>query len=213
MVDLINNHVLFPELANWSQPPSWRRIWQNMVSSAVTGAESRLAVRSEPRITLSFLITRGQLPEIARFDDRLRAAKKSGLACAPFCGRGYVLQTDCSAAAATLDRDWNSAFAPYVFFSNAAGSYEVRSVTAIADNVVTLDQAVARTYRAGTFCWPLILGKFTCEDFTAFNASVGELKLTITELVSPASAQLGEITEPAGDGIGIMTVADTLEVQ
>lgn len=213
MVELVNNHVLFPEAANWSLAPQWERNWQDDLSSGLTGAESRLAVRKEPRAALTFLITPAGIVAQARFDDRVRAAKKSGLACAPLHGRGYVLQGSVVADTAVLDRPWQAALGDYLFFATAAGQYEVRQVVAAEEDTVTLDQAVARAYPANTFCWPLIFGKFTAETMRAASPALGELQITIAELVSPASAQLGEVTTPAGDGIGIMTVAGTLEVQ
>lgn len=211
-VELINNHVLFPEPANWSEKPSWQRRWQNVVSPSITGAESRLGVRAEPRSSLTWRITRSQIVDLACFDDRIRAAKKSGRACSAFHGRGYILQADVTAATAVLDRDWSNAFAPYILFVTSDDLYEVREVVGVDANTITLDDDVARTYGSGSFCWPLIFGKFTCEEMPARTPQHANLKLTISELVSPSSAQLGEVEVPVGSGIGFWHIEDNFVV-
>ncbi len=213
MIELVNDHVLFPELANWFEKPLWQRRWQTEISSAVTGAESRIALRAEPRASLTWLVTPVNMPDQAIFDDQIRAAKEGGFACAPYAGRAFILQGDVDADTAGLDRDWPGTFALFVLFITSSGLYEVREVAAAGTDTITLDQAVARTYAAGTFCWPLIFGKFTCEDMPARSPAYGPLKITIEELVSPASEQLGEVVADTSEGIGSWAVGPTLEVQ
>jgi hypothetical protein len=206
-VDLINDHVLLPEFVNWRAPIAWERQWQNNIASAVTGHETRQGLRAQPRVSISFTVTSTSTPNSSRFDDRVRAALKTGKACVPYSGRGYVLQADVDADTAALDRPWKDALGAYVFFRTDAGAYEVRTVIDAVGNDITLDQAVARTYRANTFCWPLIFGKpVVSGGMAARSPKVGGLVLQVQELISPASVQLGAVVPPAGDGIGVWDV-------
>src|SRR4051812_26279185 len=105
----IDNHVLFPHVANFTTRPSRKRSWLTGISETVTGHQSRFALRAQPRLSLTFTLTPRTLQEQAQLEDRILAAKKSGLACAPFWGRASVLQSDCTTNAVVLQ----SAFWPW----------------------------------------------------------------------------------------------------
>src|SRR5436190_1502696 len=102
MVTLVNDHVLFPNPADWASPPDWSRQWHNEIGTAVSGAESRHALRVQPRITLGFTITPRDVVEQGEFDDRIRAALKAGLACAPYHGRGSWLTAPAAGVAVNV---------------------------------------------------------------------------------------------------------------
>ena len=216
MVTLVNNHVLFPHPADWRTRPEWSRRWENEITDAVTGAETRRALRSQPRVSLAFTITPRTIDERARLSDRVLAATKSGLACAPYHGRAASLDADGSGTEITVRAGRTWAVGDYIFLRASDDSYEVRQLTAVnlAAGIWTLEFADALTaeYPAGAFVWPLIFGAFDAGEMSARSPVVGPIRVTIRELVSLASAQLGAVAPPGGTGIGSMAIGSTFVV-
>jgi hypothetical protein len=212
-LELINNFVLLPHAPNWSDPPAWSRAWQTGVAEAVTGDESRAALRGQPRISLTWLISTRTPEEETQLDDRLRAAKKSGKACAPYWGRGDLLTAAVTAEAVHLEDmlfDWR--IGDWIFLlsdqSSVTGDqlWEVGQVAAIVGNVLTLAAPVGRTYVAGLLAWPLLFGKFTAQDLGADTNWHGSVKATLQELVSRDSAVVGATVATGAAGIGVMEI-------
>lgn len=216
MVELVNNHVLFPHPADWSSPPDWSRQWHNEIGTAVTGAESRHALRVQPRASLAFTVTPRDVVEQSELDDRIRAALKSGYACAPYHGRGSLLTATASGTAVTVQsgRTWSAG--EYLFLQSANDTYEVRllTVATLVFGVWNLEFSgdIAGTYPAGTFVWPLLFGEFTCDTMNARAPRTGPARVSIRELVAPASVTLGSVTPPGGTGIGSMAIADDFAI-
>lgn len=212
-VELINNHVLFPHPANWNFLPQWSRRWQSEISDGVTGAESRFALRTQPRQTLSFLISPRNAIEQALLDARMLAAKKSGKACAPFHGRASVLNAECSTDSVVLQSAfWPWAVGDTIFFRQNSLEYETRTLTAVDGVNLTLNAAVDDTYAAGALVWPMFYGKFSAEDLGVVTNQRGAIRVTLSELIAPSSAQVGELEGPVGAGIGVMELEDTFVV-
>lgn len=212
-VELINNHVLIPHDADWAQPPEWSRAWQTGLVTAVTGQGSRQALRAVARHALTWLITPCSLNEQVRLDDRVRAAVKLGLACAPFHGRGGALVDAFTGDTFQCRPGWDWTVGDYVFVRNSDG-YEISRVASanleLGTWTVELEDVLTGTYR--DFAWPLIFGKFTCAEMEAASPRVGPLRVTISELTNARSAQLGSVAPPSGAGIGVMVVADDFTV-
>ena len=78
-----------------------------------------------------------------------------------------------------------------------------RSVTSPASIVLLLPSVMA---------WPLLFGKFTCDDFAAIVSHRGEGRLVLTELTSAQAVQVGAIPPSGLGGIGAMIIADTFQV-
>lgn len=218
MTPLVNSHVLIPHLANWRNAPTWSRSWQNEISPAVTGHESRNSLRAQPRVSLTALITPWSVPVQNQLDDAIRAAKKSGFGCMPFWGRGSILAQDCNSQVLQLA----SAFWPwkvndYVYFlyDALALQFEVRQIIGAegaAPQLLTLDQAPAQTIAAGKICWPLIFGKFDSDTMAAETAQRGAVAVTISEMISPATAAIGVVNIPPASGIGAMAINNDFQV-
>jgi hypothetical protein len=219
---LINGYTLFPFPANWQTPPAWQRAWENEIAMAVTGDESRQALRVNPRNQLTWLMAAWSTWELAQLNAAVMSAKLSGLACAPYWGRSSVLQSACGANSAALQDDvWNWSIGDYVYFLDQADypaqlNYDVQQITAVNSGTFTLTLAgdVSRTYAAGALVWPLIYGEFTCKDMPVATAQRASLQATIRELASPQSAATvyGPGAAPAGTGIGFMQVGSTFVV-
>lgn len=203
---LINDHVLFPFTPQWARRPEFSRAWQNAVEPGVLGNETRLGLRAVPRRSLTFETLNLTRPELGQLNDALLAAKKSGLACAPFHGRAATLAADTEGDFLQLvETAWTWRAGDYVFFGDSAG-FEVGRI-AVVDidmgiRLLTLEDALANVYPAGAYCWPLVFGKFSGDGEDARSPSFGPARITITELVSPAAAQLGEVEAPEGEGFG-----------
>jgi hypothetical protein len=212
-VNLINDFVLFPNPANWADAPTWKRIWETEVSESVTGAESRNALRSQPRVTLSWLITPRTLPEQLQLDDRLRAAAKSGKACAPLWGRASILAANVTNTTVNLSApSWNWRVGDYIFFLDTNGNYDVRQLSAVIGAAFTLSQTVSRTYLAGSQVWPILFGKFSSENMEAVTSWHGSVNVTIQEMTPSGSAVVGSFTNGSDVGIGVMKIGSTFIV-
>lgn len=216
-VELVNGHVLFPNAADWTQKPKWSRAWQNVVTGAVTGRESRNALRSNPRVTLSFVITPVGIVATQILDDRIRAAAKSGMACAPYHGRGCILQDTVLAGVSevTVSDAWPWLAGDY-FFSGTENASDAKRVTAagLVDGVwtLTLDDVLDFDHADGAFAWPLLFGEFIPADITALTPRIGSTVIKISELVSGRTAQIGAVTPDAGTGIGSMVIGDDFAI-
>ncbi|MCL4179174.1 MAG: hypothetical protein KJ072_15710 [Verrucomicrobia bacterium] len=203
-VELVNGYVLLPHAPDWNVKPQLRREWRTSITDAVTGAEDRLSFRQLPLRGVEFQILACTLEEQRKLAARVLAAKKSGWAAVPLWGRGSVLASPASGDTVTLASEtaWEWAADDYAFFSNldpdVPDAYEVRQVTGIAATVLTLDQALARTYRH--FCWPIIFGRFKCDDLRSVTSYHGSVRVSVLERdVRP---------EPNADFCAIILVGD-----
>lgn len=204
-VERVNNHVLFWFAPDWSEPPEWSRAWQNEVATAVTGPESRFALRRNPRISISFSLRPLEIVDVQMLDDAAREARKLKVACCPLHGRGAVLNSAVVAPASEIAVSANG-FAwqagDYVFLQRSDDSYEVAEVTGVDELggliILTLADPVT-SHAAGAFVWPLLFGKFSCGDLEGLTPRDGSLRVTITELTSRAAVQLGEVAPVAPD--------------
>jgi hypothetical protein len=217
MVALINNHVLIPNRPNWAFKPRWSRAWQTAVTSAVVGRESRYALRANARITLRYRITTKGIVATQELHDRLRAAVKSGLGCAPYYGRGSAL-VDAAIAGATevlITEGWDWQAGDY-FFAGTEGGYDAKLVTiAVLDAGVwtlTLDEPLDWDHAAQAPAWPLLFGKLTAPELPALTPRAGEVQVSISELTSGRAAQLGAVVPDVGVGIGYMTIGSTFTI-
>ena len=87
-VQTVNGHVLLPHLPDWRTMVSFQRQWQTAVGRSLAGGEGRVAPRIRPRLRLGWSLFPVDVSDQARMHARLRAARKSGYACAPYWGRG-----------------------------------------------------------------------------------------------------------------------------
>ena len=145
-VTLVNGSVLLPNPADWSTPPSWKRAWHTGISAGITGGEGRQQMRALPRESLSWTVGVLSLEERAAFDAVLDAASQSGLACAPYWGRGMSIQNAVGAGAGRAflaDMSWDWQPGDYAFFADLAGNYDVVQLIAISRGIIvppTADQ-------------------------------------------------------------------------
>ncbi|MGA2788772.1 MAG: hypothetical protein ABSF60_14730, partial [Verrucomicrobiota bacterium] len=84
-------------------------------------------------------------------------------------------------------------------------------VTGVAGLVLSLAAtAPAYNWPLGALAWPVVFGAFTADKEAAVSGMLAQWKVTVTELVSGRSAQIG--ATPAGAaGIGDMKIEDTPE--
>ncbi len=184
-----------------------------MIEDAEFGNESRHAMRAAPRRSVRWKVTPTDIQENAGLIDRILAAKKSGLACAPFFGRGSEIATEVSGTTLEIEPTlWTWAEGDYLILIDDAGNYDVRQVEAIAGETITLDSAVSRSYGCGLFVWPLLFGRFNCDGLNALRAEIGEASLTVQELTSAEAETVG-VAGPPIDGIGGWIIEDTFIVQ
>lgn len=213
-VELVNGHVLLPNSADWSTPPKWSRRWENEIADGVTGAESRAALRATPRQSLNYRLTPASIVTTQMLDDRLRAALKTGLACAPMWGRGCEVAASVLAGVSSITVrdafDWQAG--DYLFLgdeNNSDAMLVTAAVLALGIWTLTLDDPLTLPHLAGSLAWPLLFGKPAVGDLEAVTQRLAPVAITITELVAARAAQLGAVTPPVGTGIGVMAVGST----
>jgi hypothetical protein len=217
-VTLINDHVLLAIAPDRRQRPDWSRAWKTEVAAAVTEAETRRALRPQPRVRLDYAITPRNLAEQIELSECVMAARKSGLACSPYHGRSSRLLSEAAESdSVTVDNAFAWAVGDWIFLRHRSGAVEVRQLTAVnlVDQEWTLEFAdvLEQTYVVGAMVWPILFGEFACDEMTGLSPQTGPLRVSITELESPRATQLGEEEAPSGDGIGTWAVEDDNIVQ
>ncbi|HWD20519.1 MAG TPA: hypothetical protein VHB20_14700 [Verrucomicrobiae bacterium] len=221
----INNHILLPHPANWSTLVDWQRTWETNTADSVLGHESRVAVRATPRRQISFLLTPWSVTEQNRLDDRLRAAAQGGLACAPYWGRGAVLEGPVRSDSPHLSLDdvvWTWSIGDYIFLFDADAYpahlyFDVGLIAGVDVDTdggvtnLTLSANPSRAYPAGGRAWPMVFGEFSAQDMSAVTAQRGAVQVTLRELQSPEDAVVnGPVT--IGSGLGATVVGSTFIV-
>ena len=214
MITLVNNHVLIPHAADWASSPSMDSEWQTQFSEALPGSEIRQALRAQCRRTLSFMFTATTIQERARFDARWDAAAKSGLAAVPFFGRSCTLsdaasETDESITVAPGGWDW--AVGDYIVLMNGDQMVDCHAIASVAGDTLTLETALNHDWPADFIVRPVFFGKFSAEKSPVLTSWHESVSISVSQLVSERSAQLGSVTPPAGSGIGTMIIGSTFQ--
>lgn len=170
-VETVNGHVLLPHLPDWSTPVEWTRRWSSGVMDAVDGSEERVAVRTKGRHGLRFTVAAYNLQDRARLVNRLRLADKTGLVAVPFWGRGIRLAAaiaGLSTVTLAAPTPWTFTHDDPVFFTSPHAdefdAWEVRAFASLDGTALELDAPLTRSYPAGWFCWPVLLGHATHGD-------------------------------------------------
>ena len=208
-------YVLLPHRCNWQDDPQWERQWESEVANGVIGNEQRRGMRAQPRVRLAWTISTRDLQETALLNERIRAGRKSGRACAPYWGRASHLasQLTVGSLAVTLEATaWTWAAGDYIFFLDPiTGEFDVGVLETVAGVNLTLRQPLSRTYAAGLQVWPLVFGKLIAEEMPAVTSHHGSVRCAIQELVSPATAPVGAFAF-SGTGIGVFRIGSTFVV-
>lgn len=215
MITYINNCVLFPHRPNWGMPPSAKRVWQSEIAASLPGNETRQSLRAVARRQVTFTVTARTLPERARWDGRVNAATKSGLACAPLHGRAAVLAANVNAGANLLTLSssaWNWQAGDYAILIADDLTFDMAAVRVVEGNVLTLADDLHFGWPAQALCWPLIFGKFSAQKMNALDGASGEQKITVAELTSARSVTIGNLPATV-PGIGTATIGSTFIVQ
>ena len=210
-VTLVNGCVLFAHPYVWQTSPAHKRIWQTEIGEALPGGETRQALRAVSRRQLTVLITTCSLAERVRLESRVDAAKKSGFGCAPLHGRCCFLSAGANAGANSITQDgaaWNWQAGDYVILLANDQIYDVAAVVNVAGGVLTLATNLNYNWPAQALCWPVIFGKFTADKEAAINGALGEQKITIAELTSGRSVQIG-VTPAQPPGVGQQVIGST----
>lgn len=212
MIELVDGHVLFHWPANWAVSPRRSRKRQGGLAVALTGAEARVAMRDVARERFEWRVTLRNVNEQAEFESAVYAAAKSGLACAPRWGRGFLLTSDASGTSIELQSGrgakWKTG--DWVFLQAHDDLYDAREVTGVVDDTLTVS-ALSREYPAGSYCWRLVFGKFESDPARLLGEDAEHAALSISEMVSRDSATIGNVAGP-GTGIGAMIVESDFQV-
>lgn len=192
-IEIINGHVLLPELPNWQQGAELTRRWETEIQETVTGAEDRGAMRTVPRLELSYEIATLTQEQRARLENRLREAMKSGKAAVPFWGRASDLASAASGTGAELaTTNWPWQTGDYIFFLDASNLekpvHAVRQITGKTGLTLTLDSALPQTFAAGSLVWPLLFGKPDGESMSLLTSRQGAVSFTLLEVTGSTRA-------------------------
>jgi catechol 2,3-dioxygenase-like lactoylglutathione lyase family enzyme len=169
-VELLNDCVILPHLANWDKGVRVTRRWETEIVPGVTKAEDRSTGRGNPFLRQEWEVLPFTVADRARLNTRLAAALKSGRACAPYFGRAqYIGQVQAI---------------PYETWGGVAQTYRVLGLVPGDRYRYTKGPWDVRFYTAGST-------ELTASgDFTA-DATTGFIEMT--SLVIPGSiVPLGE---------------------
>lgn len=211
-VDLVNGHVLIPHLPDWSSAVSHRRQWQTNVEAAITGAEHRRAVRTRPRITLGWHLIPFDVADQARLQARLRAARKSGYACAPYWGRGLAILSAASEVLTLAADAWPFLEVDDYLLIRRLDVADPESWEAVqfaeSDGAdLTLSAAPDGDWSSGAYIWPLLFGAISTDDLrhrSDWHAGVRcELRTLATRELNPWDYSACAIVD--------LTAADTFD--
>jgi hypothetical protein len=215
-VTLINGFVLISHFPNWNYPPSAKRIWDSEIAMGLPGGETRQALRAVARRQVTFTVTAQSIQERVRLEARLDAAKLSGLACAPLHGRRSVLAQAANGGGNGLtlaSTAWTWQAGDYAALILNDTTFDVIEVAAVdvTGLILTLAGNLANSWAANALCWPVIFGTLTSDKAAAIDSEISQIKITIAELTSGRSAQIG-VTPGAGVGVGAQRVGKTNQV-
>lgn len=224
---IVNGCVLFPHMSDWRTKPQHKRTWETEIAESLSGAETRTGMRAVPRRSVTFSIT-ADLEERVRLEARMDAAAESGYGAAPLHGRASTLMNAAPAGSQAnillnLGGAWSWKAGDYAILILDDVTYDVAPVinatltadgTWTADSGLPVDQpalslAVPLNYswRANTLVWPVIFGKFSPGKETAMTGRHGAVTITVSELTSGRSAQIGAAAP--GPGVGRQVIGKT----
>jgi hypothetical protein len=213
-ITTINGFVLISNPSDWSVAPSAKRVWETEIAEALHGDETRQALRSLSRRQVTFNVTATCLPSRSRLDARIDAAKLSGLACAPLHGRMSPLAQNANAGSNVLTllcANWNWQAGDYAILIADDQTFDVQQVTGIDGLTLSLAGNLANTWPALSKCWPVLFGTLTSEKMDVLDGWHGSIKITIAELSSPRSTQLGVVPIPP-PGVGQQAIGKTNQI-
>lgn len=213
-------YTLFPH-NGWSVggPLDWSRKWHTGISTGTKGGEVRSGMRSFPLHSLGCTFLAATLPESVRLDARCDQAEKSGLAVMPFLGRAMLLANNAAIGGGSITLaaapNWTWQPGDFIFIGNDA-AFDAIEVTGTSGGGLTLALAanLINAWPGGaTNVWPLLFGKFDGKKQNAVSGHLGHWEVSIEQLASERSAQLGVVTPPAGTGVGVDVVGTSNTVQ
>lgn len=202
----IDGYTLLPVFPDWNRGPQWQREWETEVASAVSGAETRRAMRAVGRVSLTWSIMVQGVAEVAWVNELIVQAEKTGKACAPLWGRGcWVGSAAGDVCTHTGSFPWRAG--DWAFFLNdALGVWEVKQVDDVAGDVLTLAEDLEAEYTAEHMVWPVLFGRFTPDFQECRNAERISMRMKLRELVSRESVVIGDPPPAPPEGVGAWAI-------
>jgi hypothetical protein len=174
----VAGHQLLPHQADWTSRPRYGRQWRTTVEPTLSGRESRAGARPDPWQTLSYSVLPFGHVERARFDDRFRAALKSGRIAVPLWGRGVKLAAAAAAGASALTtarRTDELYTGVYAFLQPQASpsfdDWDLVLLDAVSGTALTLARPLTYAHAAGSYVWPVLFGKPLLRDMSPRSAA------------------------------------------
>lgn len=213
----VNGHVVLPHMASWAHGMRWQRSWTNRVAANVRGSERRQALRIGARAKVSWTLDPFDFAEGGWLIERVREAKRVGLAAVPMWGYGMELASDASGTSASVvaapmvvrPDDW------LLFIQQ--GTVEAWDIAEVYDSTglnFTLSAALGGTYAAGTMVWPVLFGQFECNDIPRRSSTFYYLTCSIIQLTTREQLPLDLCAMPlsngGGDSFDCYTVEDPI---
>ena len=161
-IQIVNGYVLLPEPADWSDGAEIILQWQTGIVMAQRGYEDRAGLRVLPQAQMAWRVVTTTPMDGAALEDQVRAALRSGKACAPCYPRPcYLAGTGNGGLVVTLEpTQWSWQAGDYLFAVDLLGGTYVAQVQAVAGNQLTLATAIPV---GATVVWPLMFGRLETE--------------------------------------------------
>ena len=161
-VQLVNGYALLPTPADWEQGAEILLQWQTGIALAQRGNEDRAGLRALPQAQMAWRVVTDTPMDGAALEDTIRAALRSGKACAPCYARpSYVDAVAYGGTQITLEAtQWPWAAGDYLFAVDANLSTHIVQVQAVAGRQLTLATALPVV----SLVWPLMFGRLEIEQ-------------------------------------------------
>lgn len=194
----VNGHTIIPHLADWSTPPSRERQRASLIRRAAAGAADAAANRDTAFESWSWSVFPFDLEERAILEARILAASAECKACCPKFGMGWPLASSTSgelliARSFTLEEAWPfPAVGDYIVmidekWSTPGGArWEAGQITGSSDpgtyTVAWASRfgAIDYEFRAGSFVWPLLFGRFQAERSEPQSGRISQYRMTLS---------------------------------
>lgn len=207
MPDLINNCTPFLDDPDWSSAPQVTPAFDTVIAASLGLPEDRLALRVDPFVSQDWQITVGTVADLLDLETRIRAALKSGKACAPRLDRAFEVQGGGNASI-SLKGHFTLAAGDWLCVSIAGvwTAVEIDQVFQTGDDLWDIIQDTGNEFDGepdiGLVAYPLLFGRLKVRNWPRLSGDVARASLTIEEPVGTGELANSDACVPGSGSCG-----------
>ena len=160
MVQLVNGYVLLPTLPDWESGMTIVHQWQTEIALAKRGYEDRASLRPVPQAQMAWQVVTTTATDGAMLEDQIRAALRSGQACAPCWARPSYVAAVAGTQVTLEPTRWAWVANDYLYAIGFDGTTHVCQVLFVNGTQLSLDAPLP----AVATVWPLLFGRLETES-------------------------------------------------